>query len=754
MKKTLIFIVSTLALIAAAQVQAATYTVNTTVDDNGNCTARACSIREAIMAANANPGHDTIVVAVSGVHALTLTSGSSDEAYGDLDINPNGYDALSISGMKHNLVIDASAVAEQAIAVHQGIVAIREATIMGGVSQNGGGIENHGTVNLLASVITGNNATAGGGVYNAGRLNILNYSYIDNNVAHNGGGVFTAAGGTTVLNSNSYIHTNSVASNGGGVYVGTGGRFLMAGSAVINNNTAANYGGGVHSDVALQLTQGEISENTAYRGGGIYADSVALYGMTIQGNSSTDSGGGVYSDGLAELYTTVVTENDAQLGGGGVFAADEFSARNSTFDSNTSQYYGGGVYSRNDTEISGSEFTNNISYYRYGGGLYTDCYMFSNSGTAQGLTVENSTFDGNEVYLGGSTAGGAALYAYMCNDSISNSSFTNNVSEGDSAVALSGTTLGTTTTNIDSVEISYNTASRGTSALYLRYKNATLDNVTIDSNAEIRNATATGGTVYFRDSDVEMTNSAVTNNSTLNGNASGIVTHLTTETVSLDNVEIDGNTGGTALYARGNLEVENSSLTNNSTPLSYGTIYFHNGAAYSQTMTMLNTTVSGNTGAGVRIAHSATSAAYIDFSTITNNSGYSTYPGGMYTTPSGSGNGVVEVSSSIVYGNTDSTGTAYDIDGRYETSSGYNIVGTVGSSYAADSTDQVGVNPQLSALSYSGDTQSQALSSSSSAVDAIPAASCTDYSGNPVSTDQRGSARPSGSACDIGAYEL
>ena len=51
-------------------------------------------------------------------------------------------------------------------------------------------------------------------------------------------------------------------------------------------------------------------------------------------------------------------------------------------------------------------------------------------------------------------------------------------------------------------------------------------------------------------------------------------------------------------------------------------------------------------------------------------------------------------------------------------------------------------------------TKTIALLPSSPAVEAIPAANCTDIGGSPVTTDQRGAARPQGANCDIGAYEL
>lgn len=42
----------------------------------------------------------------------------------------------------------------------------------------------------------------------------------------------------------------------------------------------------------------------------------------------------------------------------------------------------------------------------------------------------------------------------------------------------------------------------------------------------------------------------------------------------------------------------------------------------------------------------------------------------------------------------------------------------------------------------------------SPAIDAVPLADCTDANGVPVPTDQRGVARPQGTACDIGSVEL
>jgi hypothetical protein len=53
-----------------------------------------------------------------------------------------------------------------------------------------------------------------------------------------------------------------------------------------------------------------------------------------------------------------------------------------------------------------------------------------------------------------------------------------------------------------------------------------------------------------------------------------------------------------------------------------------------------------------------------------------------------------------------------------------------------------------------GPTPTNLPALNSPAVDAVPLGYCTDASGAPVTTDQRGVSRPQGAACDIGSVEL
>ena len=52
-----------------------------------------------------------------------------------------------------------------------------------------------------------------------------------------------------------------------------------------------------------------------------------------------------------------------------------------------------------------------------------------------------------------------------------------------------------------------------------------------------------------------------------------------------------------------------------------------------------------------------------------------------------------------------------------------------------------------------GPTLTHAITAGMSAYDAGDAATCVDIDDNPLTTDQRGSARPAGPQCDIGAFE-
>jgi beta-lactam-binding protein with PASTA domain len=90
-------------------------------------------------------------------------------------------------------------------------------------------------------------------------------------------------------------------------------------------------------------------------------------------------------------------------------------------------------------------------------------------------------------------------------------------------------------------------------------------------------------------------------------------------------------------------------------------------------------------------------------------------------------------------------------------SDGYNIDddGTCNLTQPTDQSNVANAGTYLGPLQNNGGpTRTIALLPGSSAIDAIPASACTDVSGKPLATDQRGIGRPVGAGCDIGAYEV
>jgi len=205
-------------------------------------------------------------------------------------------------------------------------------------------------------------------------------------------------------------------------------------------------------------------------------------------------------------------------------------------------------------------------------------------------------------------------------------------------------------------------------------------------------------------------------------------------------------TGGAINNNGGALFVHASTFTANSA---------FNGAAIfsSGEMHVINSTFQGNftagtTGGGGAIYQTGTSNSTLDFATVVGNS--ASYGAGIYS--DGATSGVMTVGKSIIAGN--NTGNCDGGAANY-VSGGYNV-GT-SSCIFFGVTDTVSANAGvLDALgNYGGPTQTMRLSSSTNpAYNKVPAANCKESTtGTSVRYDQRVATRPTGSACDSGAYQ-
>ena len=259
-------------------------------------------------------------------------------------------------------------------------------------------------------------------------------------------------------------------------------------------------------------------------------------------------------------------------------------------------------------------------------------------------------------------------------------------------------------------------------ALFVGYAQLVLDSVVV------LNSTATGAN-YSYGGGISANRATVTiRNSTITGNtASGAYLGL----------------GGGISNGFGTLVLENSTVSGNSATLGGG-IHNDNGG----TVTLLNSTVSGNsgtiTGGGIQGEVGSVTIAY---STVSANTAANT-GGGILS------QGGLTLTSALVAANS-APGSPDLHDGYQAATATYSLIGsTIGHAIPNGTNGNiVGSAALLGALASNGGvTQTHALGAGSPAIDAIP--SGTNGCGTSPATDQRGIARPQGSACDIGAFEL
>jgi predicted outer membrane repeat protein len=195
----------------------------------------------------------------------------------------------------------------------------------------------------------------------------------------------------------------------------------MAGGDIYENKAANGAGVYVEKGASITLTTsgGSIRNNEAGgNGGGVYIRDTGsqffMDGGTVS-NNTADKGGGVYLTGEAQIFTmnysATVSNNTAASEGGGVYTEVPFEMRRGTISGNTAGSKGGGVYVHNEslfimmTDGSGSITNNKVkpqndSNSGSGGGVYVSGTFNMHSGVISGNGIEtNGTGKGAGVYV-------------------------------------------------------------------------------------------------------------------------------------------------------------------------------------------------------------------------------------------------------------------------------------------------------------------------------------------------------------------
>ncbi|HEU4416959.1 MAG TPA: VCBS repeat-containing protein, partial [Candidatus Angelobacter sp.] len=350
-----------------------TFTVNTTNDlvSAGACAAATpgqCSLREAIIEANAAVGTDTIIVP-AGTYTLTIARNAADHhssLTGTLEVQ----DSVNIVGAGQATTIiqggtNLTTSVDKVISFNQDIdsftdasVSVSNLTIQNGHNRGdccatadgfGGAFDfdtgSPGTATLtMTNVTIQNNAIfdgQGGGFTMFNTLSGTGFATLTNVLVQNndstpnasgccgdgGGGVIDAR--SKIVMSNVQVLNNHAHSGGSPLTHATGGGLFLSGQhtqpqshisgGAISNNTADGIGGGMNSAATLLIDGGTvISNNTAtatgftsgFGGGGIYNnanDGLTISKVTITGNSTGESGGGIYSGSVAAGFPLSIT---------------------------------------------------------------------------------------------------------------------------------------------------------------------------------------------------------------------------------------------------------------------------------------------------------------------------------------------------------------------------------------------------------------------------------------------------------------
>lgn len=268
--------------VAPAAASAATFTVTKTADTNdGACAPTNCSLRDAISAANALGGTNSITLP-AGHYSLSIPgTAETANATGDLDVAASTN--LNITGVgARTTIIDGAGIDRVFQVLNGATLNMSGVTVTGGVVHTtgsdyaGGGIEgDHASTIALSDVsVSGNQAEHGGGIWIDGALDLTR----------------------VLVSNNTALPLTAQAGEGGGI----------------------NTIGSAHStltDVTITGNQAQQGFTAGSDGGGATLYNATLVNVTIAGNSITASshgeGGGLESDSSVTVANTIVAGNVA-----------------------------------------------------------------------------------------------------------------------------------------------------------------------------------------------------------------------------------------------------------------------------------------------------------------------------------------------------------------------------------------------------------------------------------------------------------
>jgi CSLREA domain-containing protein len=296
-----------LAAVVAGPVSAATFNVSKTADTaDGVCNAD-CSLREAVIAANATVALDTINIP-AGTYTITIFGRNEDAAAtGDFDI----LEDLNIVGAgQDQTIIDGAQIDRVFHTLLEATVSISDMTITGGDAPGslGGGICAEFDINLTNVSLIDNLAAVGGGLTNFTVANISNVIFENNTASEQSGGAIDNAIAVAHITDSTFI--NNVANAWGGAIDNAIGEAYIERST-FHNNRATQFSGGIDNDSGiLRITNSTFTDNQSNLGGAVWTSGdTSFLNTTIVGNADTAGQWGVVNDAGTVSFENTILSN-------------------------------------------------------------------------------------------------------------------------------------------------------------------------------------------------------------------------------------------------------------------------------------------------------------------------------------------------------------------------------------------------------------------------------------------------------------
>ncbi len=380
---------------------AADQVVDTSADQNdGNCAAGQCSLRDAIGLAGAG---ETVSFANASIDPVL--------SMGEIFINKN----LTIKGLGQSAnTVSGNDASQVFFIVFPRVVTIKDLTVTDGKAPNGmPGVP--GTIAMDGG--TGDGGANGGGIYSEGTLTLERVT-VSNSHAGNGGNGGAGFAATTPTNGGA----GGAGGAGGGVFANGNGPLTMI-DTTLRDNAAGNGGNGgngaIDLDFANQPGSNGGNGGTAGGGGGLFASGpMTITNSTIGPNNQAGDGGDGAAAGNTPPGPPPLGVGLAGAGanggeGGGIFAIPTglMTLTNSTI-ANNSAGAGGDTSPGTSTPQPGGNGGNGGGIFVVGGALTgTHLTIANNSSGAKATLGSPAPTDG----LGGGLATGFLGAATLTN---------------------------------------------------------------------------------------------------------------------------------------------------------------------------------------------------------------------------------------------------------------------------------------------------------------------------------------------------